>query len=626
MKIELEAKELSQEEAVEILATIYRIYHGPDRQVDETAQKTLLPLLQHYGFLGLVRVLKIVVDSSEMKERVKSELGALWREHYGRTPTDDEIREYGPVMSCLREAGPKELLPMIRDGKEVQAEASRLTGADQAEQAEQLLASELDKVIPGSWEFWHDYGLSLKEQQKYEQAIPHYKQAIAYNEDDSWFWSCEDLRWCYENLGRQDKKWYQAGIEYFQPLTEHRPLRWIAWHCLAWLTWHSDKTSEAIPIYREAINRKPDRGWHHSCEDLRVCYEQTGRQQEGFDYFLQLTDSRPDLWPAWHSLALLACHHKEDKKLAIEYYRQAIAHTPYTGDPSTHNPDGGWICSWRDMGRCLAELKEPKRDNEAEAAYRRVVEIDPKNWEDWHMLGTLAESQSHLDVAIEYYQEALRLNSRSAESWTGLGSCYHDRKPPQYSLAWLACQKAIAVDSEHQAKASLAEMDTEGQPWTELSQLLPDRMRLTDLKVACLVLGVDDEELGDGLKSLRVLNLLSICRRSAKIPRLIEWIGERRPDLIPPILGDFPQAASDITSPIHLRHLGTQKAELSRYYDQLTERIRALDTDLGVELDGERKLTLHERRKRAVTEREAVTRQLQEIERQLDDASPVSGT
>jgi len=93
MKVELEAKEFTQEEAAEILAAIYRICHGPDRKVDETAQETLLPLLKHYGFLGLVRVLKIVVDSSEMKERVKIELSALWKEHFGRAPTEDELRK-----------------------------------------------------------------------------------------------------------------------------------------------------------------------------------------------------------------------------------------------------------------------------------------------------------------------------------------------------------------------------------------------------------------------------------------------------------------------------------------------------------------------------------------------------
>lgn len=624
MKIELEAKELSQEAAAEILATIYRIYHGPDRQVDETAQETLLPLLEHYGFPGLVRVLKIVVDSSEMRERVKSELSALWQEHFGRTPTEDELREYGPVLSCLRETGPEELLPMIRDGKKVQAEASRLTSSGHADQAERLLASELGKVIPGTWEFWHDYGLSLKEQQKFEKAIPHYRQAIAYNEDDSWFWSCEDLRWCYENLGQQDKKWYQTGIEYFRPLTEHRPLRWIAWHCLAWLTWHSDMANEAIPIYREAINRQPDRGWHHSCEDLRVCYEQTGRQKEGFDYFLQLTDSCSDLWPAWHSLAFLAWHYKENKELAVDYYRQAIAHNPYTPDSSTHNPDGGWICSWRDMGRCLMELK---RDGEAEDAYRHVCEIDPENWEDWHRRGTLAERRRISDAAVQYYQEALRLNSASAESWLGLGNCYRHREPRQYSLAWLAYQKAIALDTVDQAKAALAEMETEGQPLTELSELLPSNMTLTDLRVACLVLGVDEEELGDGLKSERAVNLLTICRRTDRIPRLIEWIGRKRPKLIPPILGDLSQTAvGGSPSSVHRQHLETQQEELNRRYDQLTERIGALDADLGVETDSERKLTLQERRKRAVAEREEVTEQLREIERQLADANRALGT
>ncbi len=66
-------------------------------------------------------------------------------------------------------------------------------------------------------------------------------------------------------------------------------------------------------------------------------------------------------------------------------------------------------------------------------------------------------------------------------------------------------------------------------------------------------------------------------------------------------------------------HLKTQQAELQRRYDTLTRRIAALDTDIGRELDSERKLVLAERRAELAAEREQVAQDLERIARQLAD-------
>ncbi len=66
-------------------------------------------------------------------------------------------------------------------------------------------------------------------------------------------------------------------------------------------------------------------------------------------------------------------------------------------------------------------------------------------------------------------------------------------------------------------------------------------------------------------------------------------------------------------------HLTTQQAELQRRYDTLTRRIAALDTDIGRELDSERKLVLTERRAELAAEREQVAQDLERIARQLAD-------
>ncbi len=64
-------------------------------------------------------------------------------------------------------------------------------------------------------------------------------------------------------------------------------------------------------------------------------------------------------------------------------------------------------------------------------------------------------------------------------------------------------------------------------------------------------------------------------------------------------------------------HLQTQAGELHRRYDTLTKRIAALDTDIGRELDSERKLVLQERRDDLVAARSRDMDELTEVELRL---------
>ncbi|QLQ08642.1 MAG: hypothetical protein HZY76_23465 [Anaerolineae bacterium] len=57
--------------------------------------------------------------------------------------------------------------------------------------------------------------------------------------------------------------------------------------------------------------------------------------------------------------------------------------------------------------------------------------------------------------------------------------------------------------------------------------------------------------------------------------------------------------------------------ELQSRYDTFTERIVALDTDLGRTLDSEHRLTLQQRRQELVAERSQMAAEMAQIEQQL---------
>lgn len=604
MIIDTDAQVFSAEDATQILQTIYHLYHG--RSVDAVAQRDLMFVVEHYGFLGLAKLFSVVIDSDEMTQRVAEELENLWQAHFKRKPTVRERSQYEPHLRYFRALGREELDSRMRYAIEIQEQANKLTHNGSPAQAQALIESNLDTVIPGWWKLWHDYGLSLLRQGRHHHAMPHYKQAIAYNEDDNEYWSCEDLRVCYEKLGEQDKQWYARGIEYFGELVRQYPRRWSARHALAWLTWKSDGPADAIPLYHEAINVQPDNDWQHSCEGLRMCYEQTGQQEAAYAYFTQLTASRPNLWPAWHSLGLLAWHHKKDQVLAVEYYQKAI----------DHHPKEGWYWSLMDLGRCLKDLK---RFDDAQSVYQQAQRLDPRNPEVPQRLGELAASSNRFAEAIGLFQDALHLNPQLKWSWVGLGNCYLHGAPSHFSLSWLAYMEALAIDPGlEQATIALKELEGQDQPWKELRRLLQNHLKLSDLKAICLDFSFDYEKLGDGDKPDRVVNLLTICRRTAMVPRLLYWIADERPDIIPPILGRSLSSHSPSQAGNTPRaHLETQHGELKDRYDHITRRIAALDIDLGRAIAALPRQVLEEQRREFADQRDAIVAQMARIEEQL---------
>jgi seryl-tRNA synthetase len=72
------------------------------------------------------------------------------------------------------------------------------------------------------------------------------------------------------------------------------------------------------------------------------------------------------------------------------------------------------------------------------------------------------------------------------------------------------------------------------------------------------------------------------------------------------------------------RDLEVKRGELRRRYDALTKRIAALDTDIGREMDAERRLVLQERRVDLATERDQVTADMERIEQQLTGIGAVA--
>lgn len=91
----------------------------------------------------------------------------------------------------------------------------------------------------------------------------------------------------------------------------------------------------------------------------------------------------------------------------------------------------------------------------------------------------------------------------------------------------------------------------------------------------------------------------------------------------------MPEPTASVTPPLlpsERRHLETQRRELEEHYETLTRRLAALDTDIGRELDSERRLVLEDRRAELSAKRDENADRLEDVERLLMAQAPPGST
>jgi Flp pilus assembly protein TadD len=115
--------------------------------------------------------------------------------------------------------------------------------------------------------------------------------------------------------------------------------------------------------------------------------------------------------------------------------------------------------------------KQFRRYEEAEAAYRKAIEVDPQYAYAWVRLGDLLRKQlARLAEAEAAYRTAIEIDPRHAVAWIRLGIVLHDRG--RLADAEATYRKAIELDPQY------------AFAWNRLGRVLRDLARLTEAEVA----------------------------------------------------------------------------------------------------------------------------------------------
>ena len=60
--------------------------------------------------------------------------------------------------------------------------------------------------------------------------------------------------------------------------------------------------------------------------------------------------------------------------------------------------------------------------------FENVKKLQPKDPAPWNNIGTIHKMQNNIDLAIEYYQEALSLDKTHFDSLKNISFCYQDQE------------------------------------------------------------------------------------------------------------------------------------------------------------------------------------------------------
>lgn len=368
---QLEGTSLTKAQAESLLQLTYKHYYGKDRMLDNDG-RDYLPIIQDAGFLGMSLTVAGILwfKQNETDKRVKETLDELARGLNNLAIKNDiycnlAVRFFGEQgkewVKQLNEHVPR--FEELRRKAEPYLEEWTTSSL---EQALQLLDQAIEIPWP-SWEVWHQRGLALKRLGRYSEAIPSYHRSIELNEevlpdinqnDESWmFWSCEDLKSCYE-----ESDTYEDGWVYFDTLVrnERKSKWWIVWHERGFMAWKTGRLKEAIDSYVRAIELHRDPAWTHSSGDLWNCICENKAYMRGVEVFSELTQKFEDYWILPHFKGWIERELGQTKEAVLSYKKAIEVHGL-----------GGWFWSWQDLANIYKDLGD---STNAIGAYLRATQ------------------------------------------------------------------------------------------------------------------------------------------------------------------------------------------------------------------------------------------------------------
>ena len=280
MEIDVRAKSFAKDQAIEVLQSIYEIYFG--RTVDLTGKQLWTPIIEKYGFQGLVFVLYQLVQSEEMNNRVQEDLSRLYRDYLGRDVDPAGRQAHDLPVRFFRERGREGVIERMRKSPEYVKR--RLELKPDEEKIETISLQIKQGNISG--ETYAELAKLNAKVQRYEAAVEAYTQAIILVGDPGYYFERGNLRF---KLGK-----YQEAIDDFKTALEkgYRPDGDVHFKIAQTLEMLGE-LKQSVQEYETAAASMPQ-GSALAWYQLAIVQQKLGTIEKGIESFTKALDTNPD--------------------------------------------------------------------------------------------------------------------------------------------------------------------------------------------------------------------------------------------------------------------------------------------------------------------------------------------
>ena len=241
----------------------------------------------------------------------------------------------------------------------------------------------------------HNLGAALQSDNRFDEAIQHYRRAVALK---------ADYAPAYTNMGaalRAEGRLSDAVTAYEHALAI-QPDEGEAHYNLANALQDQGKPGEAIEHFRRALRLRPDSADVHN--NLGIALAATGRSGEAVAEFREAVRLDPDSSQAHRNLGG-ALASQGMRAEAIDHLRRAVGLDPRDGEAQY------------DLGSILLEAG---RFGEAAEQFRTALQLMPDSAEAHNNLGIALASLGEIEGAVDQFQQALRLQPAFADAQQNL--------------------------------------------------------------------------------------------------------------------------------------------------------------------------------------------------------------
>jgi tetratricopeptide (TPR) repeat protein len=238
-------------------------------------------------------------------------------------------------------------------------------------------------VRPNDPSAHHNLALLLARRGEWPSAIHHYEEALASEPDASDIWN--NLGIALHTMGQDDSAatCYRRAIAIDPAYADARVN-------LAAIMLTRGQLADALEHLTNALEASPQHP--QALETMGLAMAMSGRFADAVSYYRRATAANPKSAAAWQGLgnALLTLRRADE---AVEAYQRSIELRPAA--PAYHN--------------LALALAEAGRLQEAEAASRRAIQLQPDDANAHLTLGNILLAQGKREEAAAQYAEALRL-------------------------------------------------------------------------------------------------------------------------------------------------------------------------------------------------------------------------